>query len=111
MKYLPILLLLLWLTMLALASEPYQKFRKGNCEWCGAKDSMFNKLEVAHFYNQSDYPAWKNVESNVKTLCRKDHFAMHKRNWKKCVPEWCKLFDTTPEKIREICIKETGVVY
>lgn len=105
-----LLMLTLW-AWCAWAGEPYQKFRGLKCEWCGSGDSILNKLNVAHFYNQSEYPAWKNVKLNTRTLCRRCHYVQHKRNWKRCVPEFCLLFGLTPDQIRAQCVKETGVNY
>lgn len=110
MKFiLPILAAVMLSAAGAQAGEKYQTYMKSNCEWCGAGNSIFNALNVHHFYAQHAMPEWKNCRINTVTLCRKCHLIAHRRNFKRSVPEFCVLFGTTPGQVAEECEKETGV--
>lgn len=77
------LLLACMLPLLAQAGEPYRKFLKPYCEWCGNPDSGRNvlgfkrSLEIAHEKPQAKFPELKAVESNCFTLCRNCHWVLN----------------------------------
>lgn len=83
--------LLVW----AFASEPYQKFLKNKCEWCGRSNV---RLVVHHLKPQHLFPELAQMESNCVTLCDPRimrstgcHFKIGHRgiNWKYDNSEWC----------------------
>ena len=78
------------------AGEPYQKYRKEECEWCGRSNV---RLVVHHFQAQHVAPELANDPNNLVTLC--DPFLFHKRNWTNSVPEIKVLFVKQPKGLRE----------
>ena len=87
------------------AGEPYQKYRKDKCEWCGKANV---RLVVHHFQAQHVAPELANEPSNLVTLCDPFlsrstgcHFFFHKRNWTNSVPEIKVLFVKQPKGLRE----------
>lgn len=96
--------------VVAFGGEYYQTYRKDVCEWCGKKGTLFNKLDIHHFYNQAKHPLWKNIEKNTVTLHHNCQFVFHKCNFTNEVPEVCVLFGRTTNEIINACIIGTGSV-